>query len=74
MYVFRAHCNCAVSGDNILTAISVAKECGIIEAGVPVVEVSAEEENNSNPPIIQFTCSGNLLTVSSCHATKCIPL
>lgn len=52
-----------ISGDNILTAISVAKECGIIEPGETVVEVSAEEENNSNPAQVLFTSSGNLLSV-----------
>ncbi|XP_054266144.1 polyamine-transporting ATPase 13A3-like isoform X1 [Macrosteles quadrilineatus] len=50
-----------VTGDNILTAVSVAKECGIIEAGETVVEVIAEEENNCNPPQILYSCGGSLL-------------
>lgn len=52
------------AGDNILTAVSVAKECGIIEAGEMVVEVIAEEENNCNPPQILYYCGGSLLKVS----------
>lgn len=52
-----------VLGDNILTALSVAKECGIIEAGESVVEVSAEEEN-SKAPQIRYSCGGNTVSVS----------
>uniref|UniRef100_A0A1B6M5K1 Cation-transporting ATPase n=1 Tax=Graphocephala atropunctata TaxID=36148 RepID=A0A1B6M5K1_9HEMI len=53
-----------VTGDNILTAVSVAKECGIVEGGETVVEVIAEEDNNSNPLQIWFTCGGSLSSKS----------
>ncbi|KAG8298204.1 polyamine-transporting ATPase 13A3-like [Homalodisca vitripennis] len=47
-----------VTGDNILTAVSVARECGIIEGGETVVEVIAEEENNRSSLQIRFSCGG----------------
>lgn len=47
-----------VTGDNILTAVSVAKECGIIEAGETVVEVIAEEGDGKNPTRVYYCVGG----------------
>lgn len=47
-----------LSGDNILTAVSVAKECGIVEAGETVVEVIAEEGDSKNPTRVYYSVGG----------------
>lgn len=46
-----------VTGDNMLTALSVARDCGIIRTGVPVIAVSAFLQNHSEKPVIYFTRS-----------------
>jgi len=45
------------TGDNILTAISVAKECGLISNGLPIYTCDLNKENSSN----EFNLSWNLV-------------
>ncbi|KAI5754967.1 hypothetical protein M8J77_013022 [Diaphorina citri] len=47
-----------ITGDNIQTAISVAKECGIIDPGETVVDVSAVPGGLKECPKVYFTVSG----------------
>ncbi|XP_022208054.2 probable cation-transporting ATPase 13A3 isoform X2 [Nilaparvata lugens] len=49
-----------VTGDNILTAVSVAKECGIISSNEAVIEVVAELEDMKAEPTISFINSMSL--------------
>ena len=56
-----------VTGDNMLTALSVARDCDIVKPGVPVIAVSAIQQPNQAKPQIYFTRSDtqkiqNLLT------------
>lgn len=44
-------------GDNILTAVSVAKECGIVLPTKTIVDVTADESQEHNPRIF-YTASG----------------
>ncbi len=45
-----------VTGDNILTAISVSRNCGLVKPGVPLIRVSATVENELNDnPSVEFT-------------------
>lgn len=46
-----------VTGDNILTALSVARDCDIIKPGVPVIAVTAIQSVNQNKPKIYYTKS-----------------
>ncbi|XP_078614981.1 polyamine-transporting ATPase 13A3-like isoform X1 [Branchiostoma floridae x Branchiostoma japonicum] len=46
-----------VTGDNILTAVSVARECKMICSGQQVVEVTALPPTDSTPPTITYTVS-----------------
>ncbi|KAL5242619.1 hypothetical protein ACI65C_010029 [Semiaphis heraclei] len=46
-----------VTGDNILTAVSVAKECGIVLPSKTVVDVTADESQGCSPKIY-YTASG----------------
>lgn len=46
-----------IVGDNILTAVSVAKECGIVLPSKTVVDVTADESQENNPKIY-YTASG----------------
>ena len=41
-----------VTGDNMLTAVSVAQECGIIRQGQKVILVTANEVNGES--VIEF--------------------
>ncbi|KAK4878700.1 hypothetical protein RN001_011206 [Aquatica leii] len=41
-----------VTGDNILTALSVARDCGIITSGQSVISVNAD---NASPPQLYYT-------------------
>ena len=41
-----------VTGDNILTAVSVARECGIVPAGENVVRVVAKLDENDRPSVV----------------------
>jgi magnesium-transporting ATPase (P-type) len=43
------------AGDNILTAVSVAKECGIIGPGEAVVNVTAVPKFKDTPARIFYT-------------------
>lgn len=40
-----------VTGDNILTALSVARDCDIVKPGMPVIAVSAIQHNLLKPQI-----------------------
>ncbi|XP_065334220.1 polyamine-transporting ATPase 13A3-like [Cloeon dipterum] len=44
-----------VTGDNILTAVSVARECGMIAEGEHVIDVQSVEATADHPPKIYFT-------------------
>ncbi|XP_050441362.1 polyamine-transporting ATPase 13A3-like [Adelges cooleyi] len=46
-----------ITGDNILTAVSVAKECGIVLPSKTIVDVTADEREGHNPKIY-YTASG----------------
>ncbi|XP_019618576.1 PREDICTED: probable cation-transporting ATPase 13A3 isoform X4 [Branchiostoma belcheri] len=46
-----------VTGDNILTAVSVARECRMVCPGQQVVEVTALPPTDSTPPNITYTVS-----------------
>ena len=72
-----------VTGDNILTAVSVAKECGILPAGEKIIRCKAELRDGS--PVVSWTrledgsqCPGvstgvqtnlQLQSPASCHLT-----
>ncbi|XP_053974573.1 polyamine-transporting ATPase 13A3-like isoform X1 [Hylaeus volcanicus] len=47
-----------VTGDNMLTALSVARDCDIVKPGTPVVAVSATQQNQMKPQIY-FTKSNS---------------
>uniref|UniRef100_A0A8D9BL32 Cation-transporting ATPase n=2 Tax=Cacopsylla melanoneura TaxID=428564 RepID=A0A8D9BL32_9HEMI len=47
-----------ITGDNIQTAISVAKECGIIDPGETVVDVSVVPGGIKESPKVFYTVSG----------------
>ncbi|XP_014218278.1 probable cation-transporting ATPase 13A3 isoform X2 [Copidosoma floridanum] len=46
-----------VTGDNILTALSVARDCDIVKPGVPVIAVTAVTQQNQTQPSIYYTRS-----------------
>lgn len=46
-----------VTGDNMLTALSVARDCDIVKPGTPVIAVSAISQYNQMKPQIYFTKS-----------------
>jgi magnesium-transporting ATPase (P-type) len=50
------------AGDNILTAVSVAKECGIIAPGEAVVNVTAVPEVKDTPARIFYTSPNGVST------------
>ncbi|XP_076635003.1 polyamine-transporting ATPase anne boleyn [Colletes latitarsis] len=47
-----------VTGDNMLTALSVARDCDIVKSGTPVIAVSANQQNQMKPHIY-FTKSNS---------------
>lgn len=47
-----------VTGDNMLTALSVARDCDIVKPGTPVIAVSAAQQNQMKPQIY-FTKSNS---------------
>lgn len=47
-----------VTGDNMLTALSVARDCDIVKPGTPVIAVSATQQNQMKPQIY-FTKSNS---------------
>nr|XP_034192113.1 probable cation-transporting ATPase 13A3 isoform X2 [Osmia lignaria] len=47
-----------VTGDNMLTALSVARDCDIVKPGTPVIAVSATQQNQVKPQIY-FTKSNS---------------
>lgn len=47
-----------VTGDNMLTALSVARDCDIVKPGTPVIAVSATQQHQMNPQIY-FTKSNS---------------
>ncbi|XP_015114846.1 probable cation-transporting ATPase 13A3 isoform X1 [Diachasma alloeum] len=55
--------NCAcikivmVTGDNMLTALSVARDCGMLTPGMPVIAVAAVTQQNQQKPHLYFTRS-----------------
>ncbi|XP_050526454.1 polyamine-transporting ATPase 13A3-like [Daktulosphaira vitifoliae] len=53
-----------LTGDNILTAVSVAKECGIVPPSKTIVDVTADERDEQNPKIY-YTASGITLPLRS---------
>ena len=45
-----------VTGDNILTAVSVSRNCGLVKPGVKLIRVTATLENEQNDnPSVEFT-------------------
>jgi len=44
------------TGDNVLTAISVARQCGIIESASKVYLGELAFDQDSNKPFINWTC------------------
>ncbi|KAJ8686576.1 hypothetical protein QAD02_022370 [Eretmocerus hayati] len=46
-----------VTGDNMLTALSVARDCDIVKPGVPVIAVAAVVQQNQTKPQMYFTRS-----------------
>lgn len=40
-----------VTGDNMLTALSVARDCDIVKPGIPVIAVSTNQQNQMKPQI-----------------------
>ena len=48
-----------VTGDNILTALSVARDCDIIKSGTPVIAVNAVAQQNQAKPKVYFTRSNS---------------
>ncbi|XP_069683433.1 polyamine-transporting ATPase 13A3-like isoform X2 [Periplaneta americana] len=54
-----------ITGDNVLTAISVAKECDIIEPGEIVVDVTAVPSVKDAPPRVFYTSAhGQIATLN----------
>lgn len=48
-----------VTGDNMLTALSVARDCDIVKPGTPVIVVAAITQQNQIKPQIYFTKSNS---------------
>ncbi|XP_066597773.1 polyamine-transporting ATPase 13A3 isoform X2 [Prorops nasuta] len=48
-----------VTGDNMLTALSVARDCDIVKPGTPVIAVAAITQQNQIKPQIYFTKSNS---------------
>ncbi|XP_033335964.2 polyamine-transporting ATPase anne boleyn isoform X1 [Megalopta genalis] len=48
-----------VTGDNMLTALSVARDCDIVKPGVPVIAVSATQQSQQTKPQIYFMNSNS---------------
>ena len=46
-----------VTGDNMLTALSVARDCDMVKPGMPVIAVSTVSHQNQTKPQIYFTRS-----------------
>ncbi|XP_008206786.1 cation-transporting ATPase 13A2 isoform X2 [Nasonia vitripennis] len=46
-----------VTGDNMLTALSVARDCDIVKPGEPVIAVTAVTQQNQPKPQVYFTRS-----------------
>lgn len=58
-----------IVGDNILTAVSVAKECGIVSPSKTIVDVTADERDEKNPKIY-YTASGITLPLVCFNGLK----
>lgn len=56
-----------ISGDNILTAVSVAKECGIITPGQSVITVNADSENPHQIYYTLTTTKNKINTPNGCN-------
>lgn len=54
-----------VTGDNMLTALSVARDCGIVKHHVSVIAVAAITQQNQPKPQIYFTQSNSLHSPTS---------
>jgi magnesium-transporting ATPase (P-type) len=52
-----------LAGDNILTAVSVAKECGIVSPGETVVTVTAVAAVKDTPARVFYTSPREVSTV-----------
>ncbi|XP_043280695.1 polyamine-transporting ATPase 13A3 isoform X2 [Venturia canescens] len=48
-----------VTGDNMLTALSVARDCDMVKPGVPVITVAAITQQNQTKPQLYFTKSSS---------------
>ncbi|XP_051165501.1 polyamine-transporting ATPase 13A3 isoform X1 [Leptopilina boulardi] len=46
-----------VTGDNMLTALSVARDCDIVKPGMPVIAVATISQQNQTKPQVYFTRS-----------------
>lgn len=53
-----------VTGDNMLTALSVARDCDIVKPGMPVIVVSTSQYNQLKPQVY-FTKSDGQPTPTS---------
>ncbi|XP_014273142.1 polyamine-transporting ATPase 13A3 [Halyomorpha halys] len=51
-----------VTGDNMLTALSVARDCGIVPHGQRVIMVHTANNQSSNTPVVYFTQSNTALS------------
>lgn len=54
-----------VTGDNMLTALSVARDCDMVKPGTPVVVVAAITQQNQIKPHIYFTKSNSQVSPMS---------
>lgn len=50
-----------VTGDNMLTALSVARDCGIVRAGQRVILVHSSQLTSSGPPVLYYTNSNSTI-------------
>lgn len=48
-----------VTGDNMLTALSVARDCGIVQCGQRVIMVHTADNPHCGPPVVYFTQSNS---------------
>ncbi|KAK6639831.1 hypothetical protein RUM43_008106 [Polyplax serrata] len=53
-----------VTGDNMMTALSVARDCGIVPMGQRVILVHSSQTKNSNHPVLYYTNSNCALPSS----------
>ncbi|XP_059479113.1 polyamine-transporting ATPase 13A3-like isoform X2 [Neocloeon triangulifer] len=62
-----------VTGDNILTAVSVARECGLIAEGEHVIDVQATEATVDHPAKIYFSSQDEQKSIVAIGETRLRP-